>query len=374
VTIVLPITDEGGTGIIEIPVTGSSLGYTSLRVFNELGAGVDIPNIPAASPPSGKLPYYDSNGSTLLGYIDFDDSEVGLGYETMMRAVESAAFGAMYSIGMETTWTNADQLPTGGEIPPLYDAVASLVCSPVGLEILWQEDSQLNLRIKADVTLTIRTKLEKGAAPVYQAASYLTGMFSLTGLRIGTPRLRKLGRESLEPWTWGAELIFQATYDYPIPRRRSSGSSASAQFEEVASYLQQQVEALVVTPLGAEAHYENSPPIDPSSSDVSLLVRTNQGDDEGSGQIIGSSRPVRRRSGSLDFVVTVDILTGSSKSWRAVDKIVETFTGCAHGAAVFRSPIVNLLGIDGRFWAVQVDCPFYVDEQRAIDIAVPEPI
>lgn len=368
VTYVLRAYDASGVSFIELLLSdGASLGYVALPVYDENGAWLfDLANSPTDDPPDGELPYHNSAG-VQLGTLEFDESGVGSGYERLVSLLQSAVGRSVDEEAVNLVWEAAD-----AELTDTLTLRTSFV--PTANTLLERNSSEMRVRISGDLVLTLESQLEQGEGEAITLCDAITNFLgSVIELRTQSPRLRYSGRRNSvsgdsgeRGFRWVHEFVVSLTFDYRTPRRAPVGDATRSTFKLVTIDLQTYLEDEVFSALGVVAHWGNAVPTDPSVTEVGALVRISQSSDSAGAQIQTGTRQLRRRSGVVSVELSGLSTAGASLLWRTVDELVERFSRCSRGAAVFQSPVVTGLGVGGAQASLTVSLPFYVDERLPV--------
>lgn len=360
----LPAYDELGQAI-QFPLEGTSEGYESFAV-DDNGTLVALASEPEEAPPDGELPFYDEDGTTLLGTFPFAPFGEVLGdqlsYASFVQgATEALRLSLVEGLRLPVLWENSGSY-YDPESNGLGNGYAAVRFEPGELRVIGFGDGFIRMRARMSVLIDVHEKLERGSGDVL---SRVDSVFSQYTLPLNAELLGwsySTVRNAPAAAGTGPTYIYRilAEHEFPIavavPDRVGSTLNASPQLVEPS--IQSTFEARVTDDAVEHANWSN---VDRAGVALWASTTVDHGIETG-GRIAGTR--TRRRDGRLSVTLGVPIESGTLALWQALDRFVSGFTKATVEGAVFELPSATVLGVDGSSYQLQVECAFSVEEPR----------
>lgn len=364
---VIAAEDELGQ-TIELPAEELSLGYLSFAAFLDDSTPIAIDSIPAADPPTGEVPCYDSDGVTILTTLLFSEGSLEDGYQSFVQSANAALQVAVEDgLAITVDWPNSAldfNRPTS--------AVRGRIEFQPGELRLIGFGATMDFRARMGVLLTLEAPIESGSAPTLSMIDSAFTFFE------PPPRSQVLGRSiftrEVPPAGGGGSLSLSRSapgYEFQVqldcefsfsitPTAPEFGSDGDASSIEQA--LVSEFAARVATPAALRTYYGNAPATEALDSLVAKFV-VSHGQHVG-GRVGGGFllRRMDRRRGTMRVELRARAGAGESEAWGVVDRVVRAFAGCQLAGAAFGVPTIQHLGFDGERQIMQVDFGFEVEQ------------
>lgn len=364
--------DELGQAVL-FPLEGTAEGYASFAVQDDDGSLIAVASEPELEPPDGELPFYDSDGSTLLATFQFVPFGEVLGdqlsYASFAQGVNaSLELALVQGLRLPVLWPNAGDYYDPDAIG-LDSGYAQVEIAPAGLRLIGYGDGFLRMRARVDVLIDVHDKLERGAGDML---SRLDSVYSQYQPPANAELMRwsyQTLRTAASTTGAGPTYVYRIIAEHAIPvavavPAKIGNGDYGAQLIEAA--IQSAFVSLVATPLGAQSEHANYSAVYRAGTALWASTTIEHGL-EVAGRMggIGAGSPrIARRDGRLIATLGVPIETGTLALWTALDRIVSSFAKASIEGAVFELPSATLLGVDGASYVLQVDCGFSVEEPR----------
>lgn len=130
-------------------------------------------------------------------------------------------------------------------------------------------------------------------------------------------------------------------------------------FNVTANTIRKQFKDLIATPYSLPTVYDNQ---QHNEANKSLWCRLNV--------IFGDSEQVSIGAPSSQRFRTVGIMSaqlflpankGDKELYEMADYIIAAFKSITYSGVCFRTPSISRVGLNGNFWQLNVNCPFYFD-------------
>lgn len=262
-------------------------------------------------------------------------------------------------------------------------ALGDTIESPLSVSVLYDDEQDehaeawISARIELDDTkqvttgagntsrksgvlrIKIHTRLEMGDGTALELADQIKSAFrevDFSGVIFRVPSIED--QYATDRW-WIVELVCPFyRFKNNAPVQGTAPATDVSDFAEIANIIRLRFKNQIATPNALPTHYDNAPFEAPDNAlwcSVSVLF--------GETFKRGLGNPsLYRTPGVMVASLHTPIETGDQALLSLADKIVRVFEAVTDQSVTFKTPSVQRVGRTGKWWQINVTCPFYSDQ------------